>query len=368
MLMFFAMRRRKPRKLLRMPNPVRAIQKVAAYLLAVFVLHISAMMVFEAMSFKDAFWLTWTTLTTVGYGDVSAKTWPGRLSTITFIYIGGIFILADFANKMFSFNQWRQERRLNGTWRWKLQDHIVIIGSPDSHPDAFFIRLIEQIRATPDIKDLPIMLLTQSFGGALPEKLRNQNVVHYCGSGVTDDDLKGADIATAKYAILLSANDTDPASDCVTLDILGRLHDSGFLGCSIVECVNDGNRNRAVRLGADAVLRPARGYPEMLIRAMVAPGSEKILENLFDTSGDEVYRVELKTPIFLQWMEVVTKIVGAGAGIPIGFMEAGDNIVTNPSPDSIVNTTTLFVIVNDNDHDNVNTVIEQALQPRLKAA
>jgi voltage-gated potassium channel len=47
------------------------------------------------------------------------------------------------------------------------------------------------------------------------------------------------------------------------------------------------------RFGADLVVRPLRGYPEMIIRALAAPGAEKILEDLFTSKGDECWRYDV---------------------------------------------------------------------------
>ena len=58
-------------------------------------LHVVAMMAFEGLGLGDAIWLTFTTITTTGYGDFSAKTHAGRASTIALIYLSGIFMLTQ---------------------------------------------------------------------------------------------------------------------------------------------------------------------------------------------------------------------------------------------------------------------------------
>ena len=58
------------------------------YLVAIGVLHVAAMMVFEDLDLGEAAWLTATTATTVGYGDIYPVTIGGRLFTVVVLMVG----------------------------------------------------------------------------------------------------------------------------------------------------------------------------------------------------------------------------------------------------------------------------------------
>jgi voltage-gated potassium channel len=60
------------------PSLGRALRRAALLLGIITGVHVLAMMQFEGMSALEGFWLTLTTLFTVGYGDLSAKTVEGR--------------------------------------------------------------------------------------------------------------------------------------------------------------------------------------------------------------------------------------------------------------------------------------------------
>ncbi len=63
----------------------RGLVVLAAYLAAITIGHTLAMMAFEELALGDAVWLTATTMTTVGYGDLSASTAAGRWSTVILV-------------------------------------------------------------------------------------------------------------------------------------------------------------------------------------------------------------------------------------------------------------------------------------------
>ncbi len=108
----------------------RAMVLLVLYLAAIGVLHIAAMIIFEGLPLGDAAWLTMTTVTTVGYGDVSAASAAGRVSTVVLLYIGGIFALAKGAGDYFDYRASKRLDKIQGRWRWNLQDHVLLINAP----------------------------------------------------------------------------------------------------------------------------------------------------------------------------------------------------------------------------------------------
>ena len=122
----------------KVPHATRETEKRAAravfwaffYILVIVVVHSLAMMQLEGFSVEDSLWLTLTTITTVGYGDISATTGLGRVLTVLIVYLGGIFVLAKMAGDFFDYRSLRREAMKNGNWSWrKMKDHIIIIGS-----------------------------------------------------------------------------------------------------------------------------------------------------------------------------------------------------------------------------------------------
>jgi voltage-gated potassium channel len=61
------------------------------------------MVAFEGLTLFQAIWLTMTTMTTVGYGDLAAETALGRLSIMLFVFMGGIWLAFQTAATWFEF-------------------------------------------------------------------------------------------------------------------------------------------------------------------------------------------------------------------------------------------------------------------------
>ena len=110
----------------------RNIFRLFVLLLILMIAHVTAMLLFEDFTLRQAIWLTLTTLTTVGYGDYSAQSPWGQAATVVFLYLVGIFLLAQIAGEWIDYRIDRKDRMQKGMWRWKMNDHIVIINTPDS--------------------------------------------------------------------------------------------------------------------------------------------------------------------------------------------------------------------------------------------
>ena len=324
----------------------RAVVLLVLYLLAIGALHIAAMVVFEGMSAGNAAWLTLTTITTVGYGDVSAATTAGRVSTVVLVYIGGIFALAKGAGDYFDYRSSRRLRMLRGQWRWNMSDHILIVNAPATGAEAYFDTLVRQFRDSAWGRERPVLILTDIWPEGLPAGLRSLDIVHVHGRATSRAALDAADASRAAAVIVLASDANDPVADSISFDVIHRLReinpDCPLLG----ECVDDRNRDRLRQAGASAVVRPLRSYPEMLVRALVAPGSEYIIENLFTSMGDECVRYEVAVS-GVAWGKLASALILSGVGTPIAYAGADDAIACNPLAAEPVDARALYIMVKE---------------------
>jgi voltage-gated potassium channel len=196
------------------------------------------------------------------------------------------------------------------------------------------------------------MLLTRAFAGraeGLPQALCDDDIVHVEGAPTDDDALRMADAPHAAAVIVLAEREDDAVSDAISADVVTRIlaMAEGQKPVVVAECVDDRNRARLVAAGAAAAVRPLRSYPEMLARALVAPGAERLLEDLFSSEGNELYRVELPRAFRGPWSKVAGALLERGLGTAIAYRPPGGEVVMNPAGTEVIAAEAIYVILRE---------------------
>ncbi|MBL1292808.1 MAG: hypothetical protein COB61_002945 [Thiotrichales bacterium] len=322
----------------------RRIRNLIVLLIALVVINSIVLTYAEDLSLADALWMSATTITTVGYGDIAPATPMGRLTTIVSLYLMGIAILSQLVTEMIGLVLNTAERKRKGLWEWKqMTGHIQIINTPNQDTETYLKKLVAQIRATPEYADKPIQLLTRKYPDGLPSSLQDQRVVLRTGMAEDEHTLRSLNLHDASSIIILARDTTDTLADSLTFDILSRLLSMGVVTQTVVEAVNDFNRERFRQVGANVVLRPVRAYPELVVRAMTEPGTEVILEDLFHYSDNHLKRVD-HAFAEITWSDLLMQFINKNGGIPLGYIDAEERVHTNPATDAIVSGNKVIVL------------------------
>lgn len=311
----------------------------------------------EDLTLFESVWITMTTVTTVGYGDYAPQTWIGRLSTILVLFVGAITVLTLIVSDFIEYRFYRRERILRGLWVYKMKDHIVIINTPQHGGEQYFMRFASQIRSNPGYETIPIMLLTRQFPNGLPSELTDMGLVHFHGVGSDPAALQAVHAGSARHIVVLATDDTDANSDSITFDIAYRLSELNLGYQTTVECAADRNRSRLKGLGIRAVIRPVRTYPEIMVRAVVAPGSEKVLEDLFNYEHDHPHRYDLPLEE-LNWADIVSALIRHGTGTALAYIDEEGEVVCQPPIKDAIKGKGLIVLVRSNDTPSLDMVKE----------
>jgi len=322
----------------------RAVLRTASVMLVLIATHSSLMVYLEGMTLWQGIWLTLTTLTTVGFGDLSPTTPMGQAATIGLMYLCGITLMTFLISDYVDFRIARREKIRTGHWNWNMEEHILIINSPKYNRENYFIRLITQIRENKDYADIPVQLLNIDFADGLPDCIRELGAVHVHGTPSNPADLKRAGAHRAKHIVVLARNEYASDSDSFTFDVAHRLNELHVCHKAMIECVMDENRQRMKDLGVKSVLRPIRSYPEIVVRSMDAPGSEVIIEDMFTRANDHPHRY----PVWLEgepWADVVNALIQANLGTALGYVTKEGDVIAHPNGDEHVHAQSLIILV-----------------------
>lgn len=229
-----------------------------------------------------------------------------------------------------------------------MRDHIVFVNAPADEPGDYLRRLLDQLhRSHANFASVPSLILTEAFPDGLPPDLEDDPFIVQL-KGRFDDPaaLEAAGVDHARVLVILAEQEGERLSDSRTFDIIHRLRERGIKVRIVAECVDDQNRERLKRAGASAIVRPLRGYPEMIVRAIVAPGTEWIIERLFSSEGDECLRFDVKITNVV-WADVVSAILNENFGTPVGYADVQGEPHSNPPPHTAVTGEALFVLVDE---------------------
>ena len=326
---------------------LKRISFLMCMLLGLILINTLGMLYFEKMPLGDALWLSFTTVTTVGYGDFSPATFGGRLVTILSMYAFSISLLSMIAAEIIEGRIMTTEKKRRGLWKWKgMQNHIQIINTPNEDTERYLNRLITQIKQTPALEDLQIQLLTRKYPEGLPASLSEHKILHRTGTAEEGKVLLSLNLEHASHIIILARDANSSLSDSITFDILNRVVALNPNINIVVEAVLDDNRERFLKSGASSVLRPIRAYPEMIVRAMAQPGTEQVLENLFHNQGDSLHRIEYNFSGKI-WKDILLSCTENDIGTALGYIYNGE-ITINPKSSSICEGEALIILANEN--------------------
>ena len=336
---------------------------LATWTATIMFLHVLAMRSFENLSFGDALWLTLTTITTVGYGDISATTVYGRASTVILMYIAGIYTVAQAVGLYFEYKTEKIDKIRKGHWKWHMKDHIVILNSPSENTVWYLVKLSEQLKATrSSLRSKQILIVSDNFSDGLPKELSDLGYVYQNAIPNNFKALLTANIRDASHIIALSTIQDTNLADAEIFDVVHRTREMNEHAMIVAEVAEDPNRFRIIKAGATVAIRPMRGYPEMLARSLIAPGSEGIIEKVFTSGGDECIRYDCSLTQ-MKWSDIMMVLVQEDIGIPLAYIHEGQTFI-NPSSNAVFSCDALFVLVKENKITNqkaVRTIIEDHL-------
>lgn len=299
--------------------------RTCVWFLAVVALHTFAMQKFEGMSLIDALWLTFTTMTTVGYGDMSAASDFGRVATVVLAYFIGIGLMAKLLGDFVSLRVEVRSAFIRGVRHRKWEDHLVILGTVKTDDVAYLKKLIDEICNDPSFADKPRVLVSHAYPDGLDEGLRARGLELVSKDPTTLEALRIARVDEAHAVLVLAPDAFEPASDGQVDLILKKLQEINLKDHVIAEAVAEDNRSVLRKQGERinqpvSIVRPLRVIPEVTAAAIITPGIEVLIDEMADQKGAHVIRANVNCTMV--WEDIRSRLRAAGIGNPIAYVDA----------------------------------------------
>ncbi|MEM9694138.1 MAG: ion transporter [Myxococcota bacterium] len=325
---FFLIWRRVSRRY-ELPLPKGALTNLGLTTVAIWVVSSLVFYRFEhganegIQTYRDAFWWSMTTLSTVGYGDLYPTSDEGRLvAAITMVL--GIGLLGSVAATTASTFLELRDRGKKGLRSYVLRDHLLILGWNERGG-----RAIENFRNDPRHASTDIVVVAN-----LAEKPYDDPEVRFVrGSPGKVSILKRAAAGEAGAALVLASDIAEPSADhenALVVTSLRRLNPRLRVG---VELVDSGNREHLDHAGADAIIDTRPTIANLLVRSVQDEGVADVVYELIESEfGSELYRVPLSEGFIGRSFRDYARAAIDEGHAALGIAR-GQQSMLNPEPD-----------------------------------
>lgn len=274
--------------------------------------------------FLDWLWWSVVTMTTVGYGDITPTTIPGRLIGVVLMFCG-IGILSMITATIASFLVERQLTRERGMGTTQFKDHIILC--------SWNVRtreILRELRSDPRTERSPIVLVAE-----VDRKPVDDDDLHFVRGPISEETLARAGIADANTVVILADDRLEAgARDAQTVLATLTVESLNPAAYTIVEVLDEANVRHCQRARADEVIVGHQLSSRLIASAALDHGLSKVVSELLSQRfGQTLCQVPLPAELVgRSFLEVLVEMKTANKAIVVG-VQRDDEVVTNPDAD-----------------------------------
>lgn len=306
--------------------------------------------VIEGWPWKDGLFMTFITLTTIGFSEVRPLSDAGRLFTIILAITGiGIvtFVAARSAQLLLASERLQERRNMKRIKQ--LTGHYIICG---------YGRVGQRLAEDLDRADRDFVVIDQSEREI--EQLRDENFLYVQGNAEDEETLRKAGIEDAYGLILALPEDT--ANVFVTLTAR-EMNPRVFI---LARTIDHRNRSKLLHAGANKVIAPSEVGADRMAQVILRPNVDQFMERVLHASA---------LSLQIEEVEVLPGAPLAGEtlaqsnfrqqfdAIVIGMIDQseGGAMKFNPSPGDHIQEGDVLIVLGD--PDMIRTLREEGCTP-----
>ena len=307
----------------------------------------------------DSFWLSFTTITTVGYGDYSASTVGGRVATMVLLYGVGLAMFPYVITQIVDTTVERHNDRRRGLidCRDLVQNHIIIVNYPSELRVA---SIIEQLSSDVVTAHRPIVVLANN----VEELSFNRSDVYFVrGAPLEEESWKRANIEMA-YAVLILAPQTEEhVADAITASTISLIETLHPTIRTIAECTSIQHLAIFRSFRCDAVIPTNNIAAKVLAQEVRDRGlALAVRELLTEAEGSELYSETINID-GINFGELQSLLLELKAEvILVGILRDNQHLINPPLTLQIQRTDRLILI--GNRRSDWHQIYEQLLRVR----
>jgi voltage-gated potassium channel len=283
----------------------------------------------KMLTLFDAFWFTIVTITTIGYGDVTPVTVPGKLITVL-ILTSGIIVFGAVSGQIASILFSRQQKKDKGLLNMKnKRDHVIICGwKPDMDE---MLRGI--LAANPDIIPSDIILVNTAGEEELYPILSNAvfRGINYINGDFSDEEtLLRANLPEAVKILVLSdfskkysSMEMDSRTVLAVL-LIKKLHKTIYVAA---ELIDDKFRKHLENEHCDEIILSKTYERRLIVSASSGTGVSHVMDKLLGgPEGQGLHIMDIPADLINRTFgELYDYFQVRESGILIGLLENTGN-------------------------------------------
>jgi voltage-gated potassium channel len=326
--------------LARMDPSRREILLASLALLVLFVLGTTGYAFLEGWTWMDGLYMTFITLSTIGFQEIHTLSDAGRLFTLG-LGITGIglltFVVARSAQLLVASQRLRERRIMNQIN--DLSDHYIICG---------YGRVGQ--RLAEDLQTAGYAFVVVDRSDEEVAKLRDKNLLHVQGDAEKEETLKRAGIDRAHGLILTLPEDSSNVFVALTAR---EMNPDLFI---LARTVDHDNTNKLLNAGANKVIAPSEVGADRMAQVVLRPNVDEFMEQVLHANAlslqiDEV-KVHRSAPLAGQSL-AESNFRQQFDAVVIGIIDADTGDMTfNPTPTARIDAGDILIVLGD------STVIE----------